>query len=566
MKNSIKSISYVASSGVACLAGNAALAQVQPDAGTLLRELAPPALTIPQRVVPPVKVDEPVRPAMKPDATRILLKQLRVTGSTVIGAAELELLVRDVPGKEVGFADLDAAAARITKHYRDRGYMVARAYLPAQDIRDGVVEIAVLEGRYGKVLLDNRSRVRDGSLRGILEPDVAAGLPVHGANLERKILLMHDLAGVQEARSMLRPGTRVGDADLSLEIIAAPLFSGSVEIDNHGNRFTGANRVSAQVNAASPMGLGDHLSLRAAKSINGMDYGRFAYTVPVGGSGARVGMSFSASNYELIGQNFASSGVNGDSRNWTANASYPVVRGTDRNLYLQLAHDWRSFEDRTFTTGIVNEKRTRVATVTMSGDVRDGFLGGAINVYSVSVHAGNVDIRSPAQLTADAASARTQGRFTKMSFNALRLQTLNEFLQLYAAIAGQKAGKNLDSSEKFILGGVQGVRAYPQGQTTGDSGVLGTLELRATTKVPHLPGVVQPFVFVDAGHVTVNAQPFAVATNTQRLSGAGLGVTWSRANDFQVKLMVAGRTGRQVSNASDTDRHVRGWLQIIKQF
>jgi hemolysin activation/secretion protein len=49
---------------------------------------------------------------------------------------------------------------------------------------------------------------------------------------------------------------------------------------------------------------------------------------------------------------------------------------------------------------------------------------------------------------------------------------------LYASFSGQRASKNLDSSEEFFLGGPNGVRAYPQGEGAGDEGWLSRLELR----------------------------------------------------------------------------------------
>ena len=108
-------------------------------------------------------------------------------------------------GKDVGFADLEQAAARISRYYREHGYMVARAYIPAQTVTtDGVVEIAVIEGRFGKVELDNKSRVRDSVARGYL--DAFPGTLVTQPALERKMLLLNDLPGVGEARATLRPG------------------------------------------------------------------------------------------------------------------------------------------------------------------------------------------------------------------------------------------------------------------------------------------------------------------------------------------------------------------------
>ena len=131
----------------------------------------------------------------------------------------------------------------------------------------------------------------------------------------------------------------------------------------------------------------------------------------------------------------------------------------------------------------------------------------------------------------------------------------------------QKAGKNLDSSEKFFLGGAYGVRAYPTGEAAGDSGYLATAELRYTFSFGAVPGVWQPFAFVDAGGVTINENPFAPGVpNTRHLSAGGLGLTWVRAGDFQVKLTVATRLGSEHSASSDTDQKTRGWAQAVKYF
>jgi hypothetical protein len=70
-------------------------------------------------------------------------------------------------------------------------------------------------------------------------------------------------------------------------------------------------------------------------------------------------------------------------------------------------------------------------------------------------------------------------------------------------VSGQTASKNLDSSEKFSLGGINGVRAYPQGEASGDEGYRGTVELRHNV----MPNV-QATVFYDWGKVTINRNPF----------------------------------------------------------
>ena len=545
------------------LAASAAQAQVAPDAGSILREQQRPTLQLP-KPAPAITVEEPARPALQRSAvTRFVLKRLRISGNSVFNEPELLALVQDYVGKEIGFDELDAVTARISRYYRERGYMVARAYLPAQKINDGAVEIAVIEGRFGKILLNNKSRVRDGVVNRYTNR--LPGAVVTETNLERKLLLLNDLAGVGEARGNLRPGANVGESDLVVEVTPAPLINGSVEFDNQGNRFTGANRLTGRVNLLSPLGLGDALNGLFTKGFDGLEYGRLAYQIPLGGDGLKLGGAYSNAHYRL-GKNFAALDSSGESDTYTLSVSYPFIRSRNFNLYGQAAYDWRDFQDRVGSTATVTDKSTRAATLTLNGDARDALLGGGISVFSLAYNGGRLNIETPAARTIDDATARANGRFDKWNLNLLRMQSLSERLSAYFSLSGQKANKNLDSSEKFILGGANGVRAYPQGEASGDSGYVATAELRYALNFSSLPGVLQPFMFVDAGGVTINQSPFAASANTRHLSGGGIGLSWTRANDFQVKLTLATRIGNQASVSSDTDRHTRGWVQAIKYF
>ena len=443
-----------------CCLLNAAQAQTAPDAGSILRELQRPMLDLPPRVPPSIKRDEPARPAAKPSAMRFVLKRVWISGNAVFPQPVLLELLQDTIGKEVGFAELEAAAARITRYYRERGYLVARAYLPAQDIQNNTVEIAVIEGRYGKVEINNSSHVRDSVLRqhtATLPGDV-----VYELKLERQLLLINDLAGVGEARAALRPGANVGESDLVIEVTPAPRVTGSVEIDNHGNRFAGANRATARLNLPSLLGLGDTLSGAFTKGFSGLDYGRINYQLPLGGDGLKAGAAYSHSRYRL-GKTFAPLNADGESDAYTLSLAYPIVRSRNFNLYGQAAYEGRDFQDRVGLTATVADKSTRAASFTLSGDLRDVLVQSGISVFSVSYGTGNVNIASPAALAIDSASARTQGHFDKWNFNLLRLQSLSEQLSAYVSFSAQKANQNLDSSEKFLLGGANGVRAYPSG-------------------------------------------------------------------------------------------------------
>ena len=135
-------------------------AQVTPDAGTTLRELRPRELQLPQSPPPTIEAPLPTASGEAPATVRFRVNAYRFTDATVFTDAELSAVVQELTGEALTLADVQAAARRITEHYRARGYLVARAYVPPQEIRDGRVALALLEGRYGSPELDNRSLVR----------------------------------------------------------------------------------------------------------------------------------------------------------------------------------------------------------------------------------------------------------------------------------------------------------------------------------------------------------------------------------------------------------------------
>ncbi len=132
---------------------------------------------------------------------------------------------------------------------------------------------------------------------------------------------------------------------------------------------------------------------------------------------------------------------------------------------------------------------------------------------------------------------------------------------------GQWASENLDISEKMYLGGMYGVRAYPQGEAFADEGYLATLEARVLmpTLSERVPGQVHLIGFVDSGTVTLNKDPWDDADNHRTLSGAGVGATWAEYNNFSMKAYYAHQLGSEEATAApDSSGHF--WVQLVKYF
>jgi hemolysin activation/secretion protein len=543
-------------------------AQTLPSAGGQMQQM-PPSPTRPDTLSPdsltspaPIRVKPQVAPAQALASTTMFkLERLQVTGATAFSEADLLRVAGFEPGHELSLPSLQVMAERITQHYRQRGFLVARAYLPAQEIRDGVGTLAVMEGQYGQVRVGNTSsldsQMPKDLLMGLNHRDVITLLP-----LEERLLLLSDVPGVQ-VRSSLVPGASLGLSDLLVEVEPGARISGSVDADNAGNRYTGEERLGATVNLNNPTGRGDLASLRVLTSGSGLRYGRASYQAPWGRG--RLGVSYSDLGYEL-GREFAALQANGHARIATVFGSYPLRRTRQSNMSIGLSLEAKTFQDRIDAEPSVTDKHAQVAVATWYGDQRDAWGGGGLNSYSLAWSTGTIDIRTPLALQRDADTARSDGRYNKLAFALSRVQRANESLTLSASLSGQMASKNLDVSEKMELGGMYGVRAYPEGEAYADEGLLLTLEARQQLRLPDsATSQVHLAVFVDAGTVKLHHKPWLAENQRRHLSGAGVGVYWTRSRDFSVKAFYAHKLGHEDA-LSAPDKSGRIWVQAVKYF
>ncbi|MDB5869331.1 MAG: Polypeptide-transport-associated domain protein ShlB-type [Polaromonas sp.] len=536
-------------------------AQQPPSAGSQLQQIPPSPM--PQKAAPAIRIEPSAAPASPAaDAVKITVNRLQMTGARVYSEADLLALTGFRPGSELSLADLRGMAARITERYRSEGYFVAQAYLPAQDIKDGAVTIAVVEGQYGKVAVRNQSNLSDDLVHSQLE-GINSGDTVAIAPLESRLLLLSDIPGVNIS-STLAPGASLGTSDLIVDVAPGQRVTGSIDADNAGNRYTGEYRVGATVNLNNAAGRGDVASLRVLTSGSGLNYARASYQMQFGK--ATAGLAYSWLGYEL-GKEFSSLQANGTAKIASVYGSYPLIRSRNTNLYALLAFDHKTFQDRVDATQNVTDKKAQALMASLRGDHRDSWGGGGLSGYSLTATAGNIDIETPIPHAFDAATAKTNGHYTKLGFSASRLQNLTDTVSLYAGINGQVASKNLDVSEKMELGGINGVRAYPEGEAYADQGYVLTLEARM--QLPkfsaQMPGQMQLIGFIDTGTVNLNKNPWGPGDNRRTLSGAGVGLNWWAANDFVVKASYAHKLGSGTATSAP-DKSGRFWIQAVKYF
>jgi len=538
---------------------------INPGSGFQIQQI-PPAPVL-QKAIPEIRIEQKGAPAIPgADGLRFPVRSLRVTGQTLYTEAELIAITGFVPGGDLTLADLRGMASKIANHYHRNGYFVAQAYLPAQDIKDGSVTVNVLEGRYGNVTLRNQTNLSDGVANGLLR-GLNSGDTIAIGPLEERLLLLSDLPGVN-VRSSLVPGAAVGTSDLLVDVTPGQRVTGNVEADNGGSRYTGEYRIGGTVNINNPFGLGDQASFRGLTSGHGLTYGRASYEAQFGK--ARIGVAYAALEYHL-GKEFAPLQAHGTAQIASIYANYPFIRSRNTNLYGLVGFDVRDYEDKIDSTvpQTVTNKTANVLMLGLYGNHRDGLGAGGVSTFSLTWSAGDLDIRTPAALATDAATAQTNGNYGKIAFSAARLQNVSDNFSLYGAINGQFASKNLDIAEKMGLGGPYAVRAYPVGEGYGDEGFVVNLEarLRLAKFSQSVPGEVHLVGFVDAGRVTLNKNPWPAVTgpNHRSLSGAGIGLTWAEFNNFSLSAYYAFKLSNSDATSAP-DKNGRLWIRGVKYF
>jgi hemolysin activation/secretion protein len=486
---------------------------------------------------------------------RVHVKAYRITGNTVFADGTLLPLIAARTG-DLSLTELQNVADVVAAYYRNQGYLLTLAYIPQQEIEQGTITIAVLEGRYDRIGVDDKARLDQERAERMLAQALCkagdcAGTLIRRQPLERGLLLLNDTPGVHAA-AQLAPGQRIGTSRLDVNVDAEPLTAGSVQLDNMGGHYSGSTRAIGTVQLNSPAGIGDQLTLQGVAAARRGDtrYGMLEYELPLGYSGLRANVRGSHLRYALGGQ-YAALHANGTVSSGDVGLSYPFIRSLSANLHGDVGYGTRSFRDDIAGLATPAERRLRNRVeLGLGGDWRDTVFGAqALTTLSVLYTRGTLELRDPDTQTADAMTARAAGTYGKWTVN-YALQLAYERSTINFKMAAQGTGANLDSYEKFALGGPYSVRAYPSGDTLADKAALVSIEWRRALPVAWGRGL-EGMVFYDRARGTLNAHPWTGGGNVVTLDGIGAGVNVHVTDRTVVTGTLAFRGDRKMTAAPD---------------
>lgn len=536
----------------------------KPDAGQILQQIERDLEVKPVPAHPELSVQAP--PLESEQTEKVIIKQFKFSGNQALSEADLQEAVAPLTNRGISITELKTSTDLVSALYRKRGYL-ASCSLPEQDITEGVVLIEVVEAVFGGVKFDgiykrDFIRVKPAVIERYIEAAAPKGVVLNQDKLDKGILLLEGLAGIKVEHT-LQAGQADGSTDLLLKVKDQPLFSSQVTLDNTGGRQTGREKLTAMLSHASPLGYGDSLNLTALHS-QGTDYARLSYSLPVGAKGLQIGVNGTYMEYDVILADFASQNPNGYSSTLGFNAQYPLFRNKTSKLNVSAESDKKSFTNKStpLTTEIKSSDYSMQAyALTLSAEHNDNWLASAQTTASLNLAAGKVNLNGSANQADDIAAAHTDGHFARLRWNITRNQFLNDKLLLSLSGSGQFADSNLDSSEKFYLGGLNGVRAYPTSEGGGSEGYMTIAELRK-----YLANNITVAGFVDYGRIKqyqnnlkANGQVI-VENNAYSLKGYGASIAWQGPYRTNVKATYAHRFGHNpnpttTGNDQDGSKH-----------
>lgn len=478
--------------------------------------------TVPRPSVPEAPLQTPSAAPQRSAAEgrRVLVGQFRVTGNTLLPDETLRGALAPLEGHELTFAEIQGAADLVTARYRAAGYLLAQAFLPAQEVGQGVVEIRVVEGRIGRVEVSGNRRTSTDFVARRFAPLTAAASPTQ-AEVERPLLLLNEHLGLR-ARASFKAGQAPGTADLLVTVAETPPYAAQLSFDNFGSPDTSRRRLTARAETGSLLADGDDLTLLGVSGVEwgSLLYGKAEYSAPLGSGGTRLAASGGYSRYE--------SDVGGLAK-WGEAAfaglelSHPLVRTRARSLDALLRFDARNVGDH---LELNPSQRDRLRTVQLGFSSRAADPFGGRWWLAVADHQGIAGFPGGTR-RGDVHTSRDKGDpgFNKLTLDAARYQDLPGRLLLTLRAAGQGSGDRLFSAEQFSLGGQGTVRGQEPGTHSADSGYAVGVELEAPVPWLGRPGTggLRAAVFADHGAVRRN-HPEPGESRIDRASGAGAGL------------------------------------------
>ncbi|MBY6239901.1 ShlB/FhaC/HecB family hemolysin secretion/activation protein [Methylosinus sp. Sm6] len=409
---------------------------------------------------------------------RFDIDDFAVEGAERLTQVEVEEAIYPFVGPRKTADDVEKARAALEKAYHDRGFQTVGVSVPQQSVKGGVVVLKVAELKVGRLRVKN-ARYFDIDKIKEKAPSLKEGnVPNFGA-VTKEIVALNQWPDRRVTPS-LRAGVTPGTVDVDLTVDDKLPVHANVELNNRRSPNTSALRVVGTVRYDNLWQLGHSLSFTyqvAPERRSNAEVFSASYLARIPDvdwlSVLAYGLTSSSDVATVGGINVVGPGQTIGAR---AVMSLPAIE----NLYHSLSAglDYKHYGE-IVRLGGAEATSTPITyypfVLTYGGAYQtEDFTSQLSASLTLNMRTASSDFSA-----FDNKRAYASGRFAHFNLEASHLQALPAGFQAYGRFVGQIADGPLVSSEQISVGGLDSVRGYLESEILGDTGAIGSFELRS---------------------------------------------------------------------------------------
>ncbi|MCW8901364.1 MAG: ShlB/FhaC/HecB family hemolysin secretion/activation protein [Gammaproteobacteria bacterium] len=464
---------------------------------------------------------------------------------TPIEVQKLVWLIRDQRLKRgITLGQIESIADKITKFYRERGFILAKAYIPKQEVREGIVTLTLLLGILGDVEVHNNKMYDTSILKSVFDDLLTK--PVTSSSVEENLYLINDFPGIS-VNGFFEPGYQVGDTKLNINVKQEERFKSNLRFDNHGTTGTGLYRTFVDLQINNPLGISDFLNLSVlhASAPSNTQFWRVFYQTKLFSPRWKINTGISENQFLVDKSTLGTSlDLKGEVNVTDIGLRYEFQRSRKNNSHVELKYE-----------NVVSDLRI--------GDFNSDAFDESVNNTTLSYHFDTLNEASKRlhqatfKLTSsnitfgaedgqDKKSIIFLSDYTLLSFIKVPFFESNSRIILRANL--QYVGKKISSIARSALAGPTRVRGYSSDVFSADDAIVFGADwvfnspdffdfgiFSETT----LKDIAKPFIFIGAGY----GKQYSIASNTSNVTSqlidAGFGLQFAHQDKFSGNLQFA---------------------------
>lgn len=479
--------------------------------------------------LPPV-TPQPEEKGKLSEIPQLFVKKINIIGNTLFSVADLAEVIAPYENRKITFEELQAARHALTLFYVERGYINSGAVIPDQKVKDGIINIRIIEGTLTDINVAGNKKLQTRYISDRLK--LGAGPPLNINNLQNSLLILQQNPLIKRINAELSPGLISGESLLNVRIEEEIPYQIYAKFANDQSPSVGSEHGEMQFNHRNLLGHGDSFGARLGKTPGLFNYD-INYAHPVNALDTTVKFQVRRDVATVIEEPFQDLDIVSKTDTLRAGVSHPFYKTISRELSLELA-----FERRSSTTYLLGEPYS------FSESAKDGktdvavlrFIQSWTDRSRVQVIAARSSMNwGMDKFGATINNTGEDGRFLSWlgQFQwARRLEDSGS--QFIFRTDVQLSIDSLLPIERFPIGGVNSVRGFRENRLVRDNGLNASLEFRYPVIRNHpILGEILLAPFVDYGR-SWNAK--GSTPDPDEIYSAGIGIRWNWSQKLQMQI------------------------------